>query len=282
MKLLQMASFTFREALRKKALYAATGLTLVFLGLYALGTHYAFLDIDHSARLPVIAKQVMKGQILLAGLYVIANVGALLAIFVASGTISSEIDSGTIQSIVPKPIRRWEVVLGKWLGYALMLACYVGITGAASMAIVYILGGHFPDNLAVGLALMVLKSLLLLSLAMLGSTFLSTLTTGIVVFILYALGNVGGLIEEFGMLIQNQTLVNIGIISGLVIPSDVLWKLSASLFLSGTDLMAMGLANYAGPFTSLNPPSVWMAVYSLAYVGLALAASVAIFQRRDL
>ena len=282
MKLLLLASFTFREALRKKALYAATALTLVFLGLYAVGIHFSYQDIDRYSRLPLLARQAIKGEMLLAGLYVIANVGALLAIFTAAGTISSEIDSGTIHSIVPKPVRRWEVVMGKWLGYALMLSAYVGITGAAAIVIVYALGGQLPNNTVAGLALMVLKSLLLLSISVLGSTFLSALTTGIIAFILYALSNVAGMIEQFGVLVENQTMINIGIITSLVIPSDVLWKLAAHLVHPALDFRAMGLPSVGGIFTAANPPSIWMAVYSVVYIAVTLIVAMVVFQKRDL
>lgn len=282
MKLLLLASFTFQEALRKKALYASTALTLVFLALYAVGIHYSFQDIDNNTRLPVIVRQAVKGEMLLAGLYVIANVGALLAIFMAAGAISNEIDSGTIHSIVPKPVGRWEIVMGKWLGYALMLTAYVGITSATAIAIVYALGGQLPDNTLGGLALMVLKSLLLLSVAMLGSTLLSAIAAGIIAFILYALSNVAGMIEQMGVLIQNQTMINIGIITSLVIPSDVLWKLAAHLVLPAIDFAAIGLPSIGGPFTTLNPPSVWMVVYSVAYIAALMIAAMVVFQKRDL
>ncbi len=56
------------------------------------------------------------GELLLAGLYAVSNIAGLLAIFMAAGTISQEVEQGTLQSILAKPVSRTQVVLGKWLG----------------------------------------------------------------------------------------------------------------------------------------------------------------------
>ncbi len=55
---------------------------------------------------------------LLAGMYGIAFLGVALALLISVDTLAGEITSGTIQTLVTKPLRRWEVVCGKWLGLA--------------------------------------------------------------------------------------------------------------------------------------------------------------------
>ena len=117
-----MAAFTFREALRKKALLGALVLTALFLALYGVGLHFALADLERNPRLLAALKTTMAAEMLLFGLYALSNIAALLAIFTAVGTIAGEIEQGTLHTVVPKPLPRWQIVVGKWLGYALMLA----------------------------------------------------------------------------------------------------------------------------------------------------------------
>lgn len=277
-----IASLTFRETIRRKALFGAVALTLAFLILFGVGSYYAIGD----SRAMVGARpeyfNFAVGQILLAGLYGVANIGALLAIFVAAGTIATEVDEGTLHAVLARPIGRWQVVLGKWLGFALMIAVYVAVTGLATCLIMWALSGYISANLVWGLALLSLKALLLLALALLFSTFLPALASGIVVFILYAVSNVAGMVETFGYLVKNQTMINIGIIASLVIPSDALWKMSAAAMQPPVDGLLAQLRGMAGPFSVFDPPSASMGFYAVGYLVVALALAVWVFGRRDL
>lgn len=291
MNALRIAGLTFREAVRRKALYGAVLLTLAFLVLYAIGTHYALREIEEglarqAARrlLPAdVLRQLLVGELLLAGLFAVSNIAGLLAIFVAAGTIAQEVEQGTLHAIVSKPLARWEVVAGKWLGNALMLAIYVAVTGLAAAGIIYVRGGYLPPDLPLGLAFLALKALLLLSVTLLGSTFLPGLATGIVVFILYVAANVAGMMEQIGALLQNETMLRIGVIASLVMPSDAAWKMAAAAVQPSLPLSGVAaLARSVGPFTVLNPPSAWMAAYAVGYLAVALLAATAVFARRDL
>lgn len=281
MKIWIIATLTLQESLRRRALLGAVLITIAFLALFGYGSHVAFNSMSGNQLLSDQTRQIAIGEILLAGLYGVANIGALLAIFVAVGTIATEIEEGTLHAIVPRPLRRWEIVLGKWLGFAIMVSVYVMVTGLVACLIVWALAGYLSANLVPGLLLIALKALILLSVAMLFSTFLPALTAGIITFILYAVGNVAGMVEQFGHLIQNQTLVNIGIITSLVIPSDAIWSLAASL-VQPPSVGLLASLRFAGPFSVINPPSIWMALYAVAYLIAALCGALAVFQRRDL
>lgn len=278
-----IAAFTLREATRRKALLAALVVTVAFLGLYALGVWFIFREsryLTHPSDYSAGLRQATISGLLLAGLYVINSMAGLLAIFTSVGAISAEIDQGTLHAVIPRPLHRWQVVAGKWLGYAAMLIPYVAITSLAAMGIMWLISSVFPSGAALGVALMSLGALLLLSLALAGSTFLPTIANGIVIFLLYSLGTFGGMIEQMGWLMSNRTLVNIGIITSLVIPTDSIWKMAAQAMQPSLPLST--LMSGAGPFATLNPPSSWMAVYSVIYGVAALAAAAIIFQRRDL
>jgi Cu-processing system permease protein len=291
MNALVIARLTFREALRRKALYGAIALTLAFLGLYAWGTGYIVSELDAglrgglarlAAQTGVDVRLLAIGEVLLAGLYAVSNIAGLLAIFMASGTISQEVEQGTLQSILAKPVSRTQVVVGKWLGGSAMLAAYVASTGVVAAGIVYWRADYLPAQLPLGLLLLALKTMLLYSVTMVGSSLVPAITTGIVMLIVYVVANVTGMIEQVGVAIGSETMVRIGVIASLVIPSDALWKMGAAIVQPPNPLPAMGLQMSLGPFGVVNPPSVWMGVYAVAYTLGALALTAVIFSRRDL
>jgi Cu-processing system permease protein len=288
---LVIARLTFREALRRKALYGAIALTVAFLALYAWGAGYVVQELnevpgDGLARLAsqggVDVRVLAIGELLLAGLYAVSNIAGLLAIFMAAGTISQEVEGGTLQSILAKPVSRLQVVLGKWLGGALMLAAYVIVTGLVAAGIVYWRAGYLPPQLPLGLLFLVLKATLLYSLTMVGSSLVPAITTGIVMLIVYVVANVTGMIEQVGVAIGSETMIRIGVVASLLIPSNALWKMGAAVVQPPNPLPALGINMSLGPFGVVDPPSVWMGVYAVGYTLAALALAALIFSRRDL
>jgi Cu-processing system permease protein len=286
-----IARLTFREALRRKALYGAVALTLAFLALYAWGAGYIVRELDEElprgmarllAQTGADVRLLAIGELLLAGLYAVSNIAGLLAIFMAAGTISQEVEQGTLQSILAKPVSRTQVVLGKWLGGTLMLATYVAVTGAVAAGIVWWQAGYLPAQLPLGLLLLTLKTTLLYSLTMVGSSLVPAITTGIVMLIVYVVANVTGMIEQVGVAIGSETMVRIGVIASLLIPSDALWKMGAAVMQPPNPLPALGLQMSIGPFGVVNPPSVWMGLYAILYTVAALALAARIFSQRDL
>ena len=55
-------------------------------------------------------------------LFMFSFVLALGAAFVGAPSIHNDVESGVMLAILPRPVRRSEVVLGKWLGLALLIA----------------------------------------------------------------------------------------------------------------------------------------------------------------
>jgi hypothetical protein len=107
---------------------------------------------------------------------------------------------------------------------------------------------------------------------------LPTIGNGILLVMLYGLGMIGGIMEQLGTVMHNATLVKIGIISSLIMPTDALYrKMVGSLF--GT-----GAINFltSGPFGTTTQPSVWMVVYTLLYIGLFVYLAVRRFGTRDI
>jgi Cu-processing system permease protein len=131
-------------------------------------------------------------------------------------------------------------------------------------------------------ALMALASVVLLTLGLFGSTQLPTLANGVVVFSLFGLAWLAGIIEFVGNVLSNQAMVNLGIAVSLLVPSDALWR-AASYYLQSPAVLALaGPAGGGIPFASNTPPSVPFVVWTLLYPLVFLLAAIFTFSRRDL
>jgi ABC-type transport system involved in multi-copper enzyme maturation permease subunit len=255
-------------------------LGLAFLALFSTGIYFIQRDLIRSGN--IAGERVIRevyGFLSMAGLYVVNFLIIMMAALISVDTLSGEISSGTIQAIVTKPLRRWQVVLGKWLGFTTMLALYLALMGGGVILAVRLLGNYTTPNILPGLGLMVAEGALVLTLSILGGTRLSTLANGVLVFGLYGLAFVGGWVEQIGAVVNNETVVNIGIVSSLIMPSEALWRLAAYQMQSP---LTRDLGLSVGPFGATSLPSTAMVVYAALYIGVVLGLAMLLFQRRDL
>ncbi|MDP9350220.1 MAG: ABC transporter permease [Chloroflexota bacterium] len=282
MATLKLALFTLREAVRKKMVLGVVLLSALFVAMYAYGfssLRSNYLERVATGDVPPLEFSVFASVMVLLGFYTVNFLSGVMAIFASVGSIAAEVDAGTFHAILPKPVRRRDVVLGKWLGHALMLAVYVTAMCASVLLVARYIGGYSPPHQLTGSALVVLVSLVLLSLTILGSTFFSSLTNGIVVFMLYGVALMGGIVEQIGRFLPSETLTNIGVGTSLLVPSDAVWRLASSLLQPQGGLSVQAIQT---PFTASAQPSVPMALYAVGYVVAALTLSTWIFSRRDL
>lgn len=275
-KIATIAWLTFREAWRRRMVLAALGLGALFLLLFLVG----FTAINNE----MLRHQTSEVQLrfnynllLMAGFYVIHFLTVMLAIFASVDTISGEIASHTVQAIVTKPVRRWQVLIGKWLGYAAMIMLYLGLLAGGILLAIDALVGYVPPNPLQALLLLMLESLVLLSLSLLGGTRFSTLTNGVVLFMLYGLAFIGAWVEQIGSLLQSRAAVRVGIVTSLIMPVEALWRRAAYL-------MQPSLVRNIpfSPFGGTSTPSQAMVLYAAAYAAVALALAIRSFSRRDL
>ena len=279
-----IARLTFREAIRRRVILAGLILGISFLIIYSIGLHFIIQQImmfaEENARGRGISN-VMDTEgmnaLLMAGLYAVTFLSIAMAALLGADTLAGEINSGTVQTIVTKPIRRADVVLGKWLGFAGLLGLYLILMAGGVASSMYVQARYAPANLLTGLGLIYLESLLIMTITLMCSAAFSALATGGIVFGLYGLAFIGGWIEQIGAALQNETAVKIGIISSLIIPSESLWRRAAFE-------MQTPLAGVLGvsPFGATSVPSALMVIYAVLYLALALISSIRIFQKRDL
>lgn len=256
MSTLVIARFTLQEAVSRRLILAGAVLSLAFLGLFALGFGLIYQnDSSLSGPLSDAQEQAAFGTILtVLGLYAIYFLAGFLALFLAVGSISGEIDSGALHAVLAHPIRRAEFIAGRWLAYAGLLSVYVALMSGLLLLIVRLISGfQVPDPYRAS-ALLVLASVVLLTLSLLGSTLLSTLANGVVVFTLFGLAWLAGIIEFIGTVLKNEVMLNVGTAVSLLIPSDAVWR-GASYYVQSPLFLAALNAAEGIPFAGTTPPA---------------------------
>jgi Cu-processing system permease protein len=279
---LTIMRLTLLEAVRRKIALAAVLLGLAFLALYGIGLYFLLFRTGlPSADTPSggLVRSQVENFLSLAGMYAVNFLGIALGALVSADTLAGEINSGTIQAIVTKPVRRAEVVLGKWLGFAALLAIYLLLMLGGLVAVVYAEARYVVPNLWGGLLLIYLEALVVMTLTLACSSSFSTLATGGTVFGLWGLAFIGGFVEQIGALLRNAAVVNIGVISSLIMPTEAVFRRAAYLM---TSPAAQALGISSGPVFVVSVPSPAMVVYGALYLVACLALAVWQFARRDL
>jgi ABC-type transport system involved in multi-copper enzyme maturation permease subunit len=214
----------------------------------------------------------------LAAMYATNFLSIATGALITADSLSGEISSGTIQTILSKPVRRYQIVLGKWFGNGALLGGYILMMAGGSSLSIFLQSGYVAPNLLSGLGYLFLNGLLILTLTLAFSSRISTLASGGTIFGLFGLAFIGGWVERIGYLLNNQTAVNVGIISSLLMPSEAVWNMAAFK-------MTSPLINALGPVSPFSvgaAPSTWMLVYTFFYLAVFFAWAVRTFSTRDL
>ena len=277
MPIFVIARLTIREAQRRRLLWVALFMGLAFLLVFGLAFHFIRLDIERQVG---VSEDLSFVSVLLltAGLYAVNLLVNVVAVLVSVTTLSGEIESHTIDAIVTKPIPRWQVVIGKWLGFAVLVLGYLALLVSGLMLIVYLRSGFYMDNIVRGVLKMALAALHVLPVSIAGGTRLSTIANGVMTFMLFGIAFLGGLVEQVGALIRNPAAVNVGIVSSLIMPADSLWKKATAYFQPSDVTNPFEL----GPFAAITEPSTLMVIYAVLYLLVLLAFALWSFSRREL
>ena len=278
-----LARMTFQEAVRRRIVLTGLILGILFLIVFSIGSYMISIEIEREAILEGgsayqnVMRTEMSNFLLMAGLYAVTFLSVAMGALLGADTLAGEINSGSIQTILTKPIRRSDVVFGKWFGFAGLLGLYALLMAGGVVMIVFFQSDYLPRNMLMGVSLIYLESLLVMTISLAGSSAMPALATGGMVFGLYGLAFLGGWIEQIGSLMRNPTAVQIGIVTSLMIPTEALWRRAA--YEMQTPLAStLGLS----PFGAFSVPSVLMIAYAILYLVLALMAAINIFKQRDI
>ncbi|HET6679493.1 MAG TPA: ABC transporter permease [Nitrospira sp.] len=249
--ILTIARNTFKEVLRDKVFYNLFVFALLMIGsALLLGT----LTIGEQSK---IIKDI--------GLASIDLFGVLIAIFVGVGLISKEIEKRTIYTIIAKPVHRYQFLLGRFAGLVFTMWVNTAVMLVA-FCVILVVGGTSPDSgLMKAVGLMTVAQLIVLSAAMLFSTFTTPTLSGIFTLALYVIGE---LTPDLKTLSEKLSGVSRGLLSGsyYLLPNLALFNVKGEA-VHGVPITAGYMLTAIG--------------YGVSYAAVVLLLSCFVFQRRD-
>ena len=281
MQVLTIARLTLVEASRRRLLLAMALLTVAVIAL----TGWGFSLLPRQ-------KGVTPGEVRFAAYtltvlvtFMFSGVLALGSTLVASPAVASDIESGIALAIVPRPIRRSEIVLGKWLGLTFLVLVYAAGSGLLELLVIKLGTGYAPPNPAGAIAFVGAEGIVLMTLTLLLSTRMAPMTGGIIALVLFFVAWIGGIALGIGQAFGNDTITNIGVASRLLLPTDGLWH--GAVFSLEPDF-ALSSAQFAGraassnPFFASSPQPIAYLGWVVAWVASLLGLATWSFARRDL
>ena len=277
-----VAAYALRESVRRKVFLVVLILTVAFLALYAAGAAAAFNETGRFGQPGGIDPQVLTGATLL-GLAMFATLflGTVLAVFLTLSAVRGDAERGLLQPLVVRPLGRAQLLLGRFLGAAVVCAAYVALLYAASVAITGAAGGWWPDRVVSPGIGLVVGIVVVAGVSLLGSVFLSSIANGIAVFMVFGAGLVAGLLGQIGEGIGSGTLKGIGHTTAWFVPFEALYKSGLHALTADTG-GTTGFVLSLGPFGGAQSTSGLLWPWTAAYLVLLACSAVAGFRRRDL
>ncbi len=277
-----IAALTLREASRRRAVLALAALTVVLLVLSWWGFS-RLAAVSGSARLTSGEARLTASIVLNLVMFGISLIAALGTAFLAGPTLAGETESGIALAVLARPIRRSELLLGKWLGLVAFGTGFVIVAGLAQCFIVRVTVDYWPPDPVVALALLAAETVVLLTLALLLSTAVSPMASGVVAVGLFGATWIAGVVGGIGASLDNASVARIGTVSRMLLPTDGLWRGAMRAFQDPSALLQLGGSNAeAFPFLSAAPLTVIYLVWAAVWVAMVWGLAAASFQRKDL
>jgi ABC-type transport system involved in multi-copper enzyme maturation permease subunit len=173
---------TFREAARIRVLY---GILVLVIGANLFAIVLGEMSVREESR---IARDV--------GLAGISLFGSLTAIFLGVFLLYTEVQRRTIHAIVSKPIERWEFVVGKYTGMALVLTVLVALFGLAMVGMLTWQGVGVTSAVVRAIVLAWGEVLTVAAIAIFFSSFSTPFLSGIFALAMWVIGRLTPDIEN--------------------------------------------------------------------------------------
>ncbi|XVQ11610.1 ABC transporter permease [Spirillospora sp. CA-255316] len=273
-----IAALTLREAARRRVLRSLAVMTVVLLALSAWG--FSRLDAEFGSLTSGEAR-LATSQVLNLVMFGLSLIAALGTAFLAGPTVAGEIESGTALAVLARPVRRSAVLLGKWLGLVTFGGGFIALAGLAQLLIVWATMGYWPPEPVTGLALLAVQTTVLLTLALLLSTVVSPMASGVMAVGLFGATWIAGVVGGLGHALGNEGVARVGTVSRMLLPTDGLWR-GAMRGFQDPAVLEHFPAFRDFPFLSQAPLTttylVWTCLWAVLVLGLAALA----FRHRDL
>jgi len=263
--LLRIALAVFRDSVRDRVLYNLVGFALLVIGAsFLIGQLTAGQDV-----------KIIKDL----GLAAMSVFGLFIAVFIGIGLVSKEVERRSIYSLVSKPVRRSEVVVGKYLGLVLTIAVNLAVMAVVWYAVLGYMSWmeheYFKQawdapatdpRMLRAVYLIFVQLMLVIAIALFFSTFSSPLLSAVLTFGLYVAGHFSADLKNFDVAVGDSPIRYVTTALYYVLPNMAIFDVKNAVV-------------HAQPV-----PAGYLlttTAYGLCYIVVLVAAGVWIFTRRD-
>ena len=246
---------TFREAVRDRVLYNLIAFALLLSGSAILVGQIS-MDVE---RLVVVNM----------GLTAVSLFGLVISIFIGIQLVSKEIERRTLYTVLSRPVRRWEFIVGKFFGLAGTLVVNTFFMAIGVFGALLYVAHKFqkPDGwILVALYFIVLQFVIICAIALFFSSFSSPLLSAVFSFSLFVIGSFAEDLRRFAAMANTLTR----------------WVVSGIAYI----LPNLSSLNVISSVAHQQPVSAQLILnntaYALLYAATALCGAVLIFERRNL
>src|SRR5215475_6990064 len=172
-----IAHNTFREAVRDRVLYNLIAFALL-ISAAAILVGQISIDVEHLV-------------VVNLGLTAVSLFGVVIAIFIGIGLVSKEIEKRTLYTVLSRPVRRWEFIVGKFFGLAGTLVVNTFFMAIGVFVALLYVSHHFQKSdgwVLVALYFIILQFVIVTALALFFSSFSSPLLSAVFAFSLFIIG----------------------------------------------------------------------------------------------
>ena len=143
MKIRAIALNTFSGLVRNKIiiLFCAGCVCILLLMLSSLLAMRALRAGQNAERMQLMVLPLIAGM-----MSFISGFGSLLAAWSAADSVAGEMRSGTVLAVLARPVRRWEFLLGKFLGVQMMMFVFVLLMLGLNYLLAWIGGATISTN----------------------------------------------------------------------------------------------------------------------------------------
>jgi ABC-type transport system involved in multi-copper enzyme maturation permease subunit len=255
----------FREAVRDKVMYSLVAFAVLLMAAsYIIGQLTAGQDV-----------KIMKDL----GLSSIAIFGLFMAIFIGIGLVSKEVERRSIYALLAKPLRRADLVLGKYLGLVLTLVVNVAIMTAALYVVLAYVGWGETENarkaheaalldpaLLTAVVLTLVQLMIVMATALFFSTFSTPILSAALTFGVYVAGFFSTDLRNFDQVVDSPLAQRLARALYYVLPN-----------LGSFDVTAQVVHGLPVGWRYVSITTA----YGFTYIAVLLTMSVTIFSRRD-
>ncbi len=280
-----VVGYSLRESLRRRVFLVVLVLTVVFLGLFALGTNEAFdvaeRQYSDQGFVPVDERELIGATMFGLSMFGTLFLGAVLAAFLTLSTVRGDAERGLLQPLVVRPIGRSTLLAGRFAAAALVCGAYVILVYAGALVIAWQIGDWTPDRILEPAVQLAAAAAVIAALSLLGSVFLTSTANGIAVFMVFGAGLVAGLLGQIGEALSSETLQNVARTASWVLPFEALYQDGLAAITADSRGLT-GLAISLGPFGGAQAAGPFLWPWTLAWVLLVGGAALQAFARKDL